>query len=53
MVVAPEHKLIEKFADKIQNIEEVKEYQQKSAQKSDFERGEMNKDKTGVEIKGM
>ena len=53
MVVAPEHKLIEKFADKIQNIEEVKEYQQKSAQKSDFERGEMNKDKTGVEIKGI
>ena len=53
MVVAPEHKIIEEYADKIENLEEVKEYQRKAALKSDFERGEMNKDKTGVEIKGI
>ena len=53
MVVAPEHKIIEEYTDKIENLEEVKEYQRKAALKSDFERGEMNKDKTGVEIKGI
>ena len=53
MVVAPEHNLIEKYADKITNLEEVKAYQEKAALKSDFERSEMNKDKTGVEIKGI
>ncbi len=53
MVVAPEHKLIEKFAYKITNLDEIKDYQHKSALKSDFERGEMNKDKTGIEIKGI
>ena len=53
MVVAPEHKIIEEYADKIINLDEVKEYQRKAALKSDFERGEMNKDKTGVEIKGI
>lgn len=51
MVVAPEHPLIEKYADKITNIDEVNEYKQKAALKSDFERSEINKDKTGVEIK--
>ena len=53
MVIAPEHKLIEKFADKITNLDEVKDYQNKAALKSDFERAEMNKDKTGIEIKGI
>ena len=53
MVIAPEHNLIEKFADKITNLDEVKEYQNKAAQKSDFERAEINKDKTGVEVKGI
>ena len=53
MVVAPEHKLIEEYSNKISNLEEVKEYQRKAALKSDFERGEMNKDKTGVELKGI
>ena len=53
MVVAPEHKLIEEYSNKITNLEEVKEYQRKAALKSDFERGEMNKDKTGVELKGI
>lgn len=53
MVIAPEHKLIEKFADRITNLDEVKEYQNKSALKSDFERSEINKEKTGVEVKGI
>ena len=53
MVIAPEHKLIEKFADRITNLDEVKDYQNKAALKSDFERSEINKDKTGVEIKGI
>ena len=53
MVIAPEHKLIEKFADRITNLDEVKDYQNKAALKSDFERAEINKEKTGVEIKGI
>ncbi len=53
MVIAPEHKLIEKYSDKILNIEEVKAYKTKAALKSDFERSEINKDKTGVELKGI
>ena len=53
MVVAPEHPLIEKYADKITNLDEVKAYKEKAALKSDFERAEMNKEKTGVEIKGI
>ena len=53
MVVAPEHELIKKYEDKIENINEVKEYKEKAALKSDFERAELNKDKTGVEIKGI
>ena len=53
MVVAPEHKLIEKYKDKITNLEEVEEYKRKASLKSDFERSELNKDKTGVEIKGI
>ena len=53
MVVAPEHSIIEKFATQITNMTEVKEYQNKAALKSDFERSEMNKEKTGVEIKGI
>ncbi len=53
MVVAPEHKLIEKFAGKITNLKEIKAYQEKAALKSDFERAELNKEKTGVEIQGL
>ena len=53
MVIAPEHELIKKFADKITNLDEVKDYQKKAALKSDFERSEINKDKTGIEIKGI
>ena len=53
MVIAPEHKLIEKYKDRITNLEEVEEYKRKAALKSDFERSELNKEKTGVEIKGI
>ena len=53
MVIAPEHKLIEKYKDRITNLEEVEEYKKKAALKSDFERAELNKEKTGVEIKGI
>ena len=53
MVVAPEHSLIEKYKDRITNLDEVEEYKRKSALKSDFERAELNKEKTGVEIKGI
>ena len=53
MVVAPEHEIIKKLESKITNIEEVKEYQHKASLKSDFERSEINKDKTGVELKGI
>ena len=53
MVVAPEHKLIEKYKEKIVNLNEVEEYKHKSSLKSDFERSELNKEKTGVEIKGI
>ena len=53
MVIAPEHELIEKYESKIENIDEIKKYQEKSALKSNFERAELNKEKTGVEIKGV
>lgn len=53
MVISPEHPFIEKHKEMIQNLSEVKEYQEKSAMKSDFERAELNKEKTGVEIKGI
>ena len=53
MVVAPEHEIIKKYKDKITNLEEVEEYKRKASLKSDFERAELNKEKTGVEIKGI
>ncbi|MEE1492253.1 MAG: class I tRNA ligase family protein, partial [Massilioclostridium sp.] len=53
MVISPEHPMIKERADKIENIDEVKAYQAEAAKKSDFERAEVNKDKTGVEIKGI
>ena len=53
MVVAPEHHIIEKLKDKITNLDEIKTYQTAASLKSDFERSELNKDKTGVEIKGI
>ena len=53
MVVAPEHPMIKELSDNITNLEEVKEYQRQASLKSDFERSELNKEKTGVEIKGL
>lgn len=53
MVIAPEHPLIEKYKDSIQNIDEIYEYREYVSKKSDFERTELSKEKTGVEIKGI
>ena len=53
MVLAPEHPLIAKLADKITNMPEVQEYQRSAAKKSDLERSALSKEKTGVEIKGI
>ena len=53
MVVSPEHPYIEKWADQLTNLDAVKAYQRESAKKSDFERTEMNKDKTGVRLEGV
>ena len=53
MVMSPEHPLINKWADKITNMDEVTAYKQEAAKKSDFERTELAKDKTGVKISGV
>ena len=53
MVVAPEHHMIEKLADRITNMDEIEAYRKQAALKSDFERSELNKEKTGCEIKGI
>ena len=53
MVVSPEHPAIEQLKDKIENYDEVLEYKAAAAKKSDFERTEMAKDKTGVPLKGI
>ena len=53
MVVSPEHAIIEKYADKIENIDEVRAYQQEAARKSEFERTELSKEKTGVKLCGI
>ena len=53
MVVSPEHPFIDKYADRISNLDEVNAYREAAAKKSDFERAELAKDKTGVELKGL
>ena len=53
MVISPEHPYIEKFASEIKNLDEVKVYQEQAARKSDFERSELAKEKTGVKIDGL
>ncbi len=53
MVISPEHPLMKKWKDQIANWAEVEEYQAAAARKSDFERGELNKDKTGVRLEGV
>ena len=53
MVISPEHPFIEKWAHIIENIDEVRSYQQEAAKKSDFERTEVAKEKTGVRLQGV
>lgn len=53
MVISPEHPLIDKYKDELTNYEELINYREQAAKKSDFERTEMVKEKTGVEIKGL
>lgn len=53
MVISPEHPLIDKWADKLSNMDAIREYQAAAARKSDFERTEVAKDKTGVKLEGV
>ena len=53
MVVSPEHPVLEKYKDEIKNYKEIEDYQEEARKKSDFERAELNKDKTGVMIEGI
>ena len=53
MVISPEHPLLDEWKDKIGNWDEVAAYREAAARKSDFERGELNKDKTGVRLQGV
>ena len=53
MVMSPEHPLLTKWADKIENMDELLAYKQEAAKKSDFERTELAKDKTGVRLAGV
>ena len=53
MVLSPEHEYVKKWKDKITNWDEVAAYVEAAAKKSDFERAELNKEKTGVQLKGI
>ena len=53
MVISPEHPSIEAWADKLKNIDAIRAYREEAARKSDFERTELNKDKTGVRLDGV
>ena len=53
MVISPEHPMIEQWADKLKNIADIRAYREEAARKSDFERTELNKDKTGVKLDGV
>ncbi len=53
MVMAPEHKLVDKWKDSIENYDEVVAYREAAARKSELERTELSKEKTGVELKGV
>lgn len=53
MVISPEHPAIEKWAEKLSNIDAVRAYREEAARKSDFERTELNKGKTGVRLDGV
>lgn len=53
MVISPEHPILEKLSLKISNIDAIKDYQKQASQKSDFERSQLQKDKTGVKVEGI
>ena len=53
MVIAPEHPLIDKYADKISNMDAIEDYRKECAKKTEFERTQLVKDKTGVKISGL
>ena len=53
MVISPEHPILKELENKIENLDEVQEYQKQASLKSAFERSELNKEKTGVQIKGI
>ena len=53
MVMSPEHPFIERWADQLENLDEVRAYQAEAARKSDFERTELAKEKTGVKLLGV
>ncbi len=53
MVMSPEHPVIEKWSSSLKNMDEIRAYQEKAARKSDFERTEMAKEKTGVRLDGV
>lgn len=53
MVVSPEHPILDKYKDEISNWSAVEEYREQAARKSDFERSELAKDKTGVVLEGL
>ena len=53
MVISPEHPFLDQWKDQIQNWDEVAAYREEAAHKSDFERGELNKEKTGVRLEGI
>ena len=53
MVISPEHKMIEKYKDLITNLEEIKAYQEAAARKTEIERTDVTKEKTGVKIEGI
>ena len=53
MVLSPEHPIIDKYADRIKNMDELKEYKRQAALKSELERTELSKEKTGVKVEGL
>lgn len=53
MVIAPEHPIVEKLKDSIENYDQIQDYKIAANKKSEFERAQMNKDKTGVQVKGL
>ena len=53
MVMAPEHPMIDKYADRIANMDEITAYRKECAKKTEFERTQLVKDKTGVKIDGL